>query len=121
MDTRLYLAPEWIDDHERREKCGVPEDITFQTKAQLGLEMIREAQKRGVPFGWVGMDCHYGQQQWLLAEIEGDGLVYRADTPCDTRVWLEPPKTEVPIRKGDRGRIPSGINLRGESGKLYMV
>ena len=103
----MYLPQEWIDDHERRKKCGVPEDIEFQTKAQLGLEMVREAQKRDVPFGWVGLDCHYGQQQWLLAELEGDDLVYIADTPCDTRVWLEQPKTEVPPRKGNSGRIPT--------------
>ena len=111
MDKRLYLPQEWIDDHERRKKCGVPEGVIFQTKAQLGLEMVREAQKRGVPFGWVGLDCHYGQQQWLLAELEGDRLVYIADTPCDTRVWLEQPKTEVPPRKGNSGRIPTILRV----------
>ena len=111
MDKRLYLPQEWIDDHERRKKCGVPKDVTFRTKAQLGLEMIREAQKRDVFFGWVGLDCHYGQQQWLLAELERDGLVYIADTPCDTRVWLEEPKTEVPVRKGNRGPTPTVLRV----------
>ena len=44
------------------EQCGVPKEVEFQTKAQLGLEMIREAQKREMPYAFIGMDTHYGQQ-----------------------------------------------------------
>ena len=68
LDKRLYLPEKWISDKEKREKCGVPEDIEFQTKAQLGLELIHKAQEHGIPFAWIGMDSHYGQQEWLLAE-----------------------------------------------------
>lgn len=109
LDKRLYLPQEWISDKGRREKCGVPEDVEFHTKAQLGLELIRKAQERNIPFGWIGMDSHYGQQEWLLAELEGDKLVYIADVPCDTRVWLQLPRTEIPQRKGNRGRKPTKL------------
>ena len=51
------------------EQCGVPKEVEFQTKAQLGLEMIREAQKCEMPYAFIGMDTHYGQQLWLLAEL----------------------------------------------------
>lgn len=111
LDKRLYLPEEWTKDKERRKKCGVPENTVFQTKAQLGLELIREAQERGIPFGWIGMDSHYGQQEWLLAELESHGLLYIADIPCDTRVWLELPRTELPPRKGDRGRKPTKLKV----------
>jgi hypothetical protein len=37
----MYLPDSFIGDDDRRRKCGVPQDITFLTKAQLGLEMIR--------------------------------------------------------------------------------
>jgi SRSO17 transposase len=89
LDKRLYLPEKWASDKERREKCGVPENIEFQTKAQLGLELIHKAQERDIPFAWIGMDSYYGQQEWLLAELETQDLLYIADTPCDTRVWLE--------------------------------
>ena len=34
-------------------------------------------------------------------------MVYIADIPVNTRVWLNKPETGIPARKGDRGRIPT--------------
>jgi SRSO17 transposase len=73
--------------------------------------MIREAQQRGMPYAWIGMDTHYGQQAWLLAALEADNECYIADIPCDTRVWLKCPQTEIPKRKGNRGRLPTKRKL----------
>jgi SRSO17 transposase len=39
LDRRLYLPIEWVEDEafgECQEKCGVPPDIGFQTKPELG-------------------------------------------------------------------------------------
>ena len=106
IDKRLYLPEDWIKNYEMRKLCGVPGDVEFKTKAELGLEMVLNAKWRGVSFGWVGMDCHYGEQPWLLDELDDEGVIYIADVPCNTRMWLEKPKTEIPQRKGDRGRHP---------------
>ncbi len=106
IDERLYLPEDWASDPIRRRKCGVPENIIFKSKAQLGLEMIADAQKRGVPFGWIGMDCFYGEQPWLLDEIDIMGMTYIADVPTDTQVWLEKPTIEIPEKKGIRGPVP---------------
>jgi SRSO17 transposase len=106
IDERLYLPEDWANDPMRRKKCGVPDDIVFKTKAQLGLEMLLEARERGVPFAWVGMDCFYGEQTWLLDDIASREMVYIADTPCDTQVWLEKPRIEIPEKKGIVGRNP---------------
>jgi SRSO17 transposase len=107
IDRRLYVPEEWVEDPERRQKAGGPDDITFQTNAQLGLAMLKDALRRGLPFGWVGMDGHDGQQPWLLRELDTLSVVYIADIPCDTRVWLERPPTAIPARHGSRGRLPS--------------
>ena len=107
MDERLYLPEDWADDPVRRSKCGVPEDVIFKTKAELGLEMILDARDRGVPFGWIGMGCFYGEQPWLRDNIDNSGMIYMADIPCDTRVWLTIPETEIPKKKGNRGRNPT--------------
>ena len=50
--------------------------------------MVKEAVQRGVPFGWIGMDCHYevtdawrfagltGEQPWLLEEFSDLSVIY---------------------------------------------
>jgi len=86
IDERLYLPDDWEEDQDRREKCGVPEDVVFKTKAELALEMIRSARDNDVPFGWVGMDSFYGEQPWLLNEINSEEMTYIADIPVNTRV-----------------------------------
>ena len=111
VDYRLYLPESWILDTERRTKCGVPKAVEFQTKAQLGLQMIQSFSAAGLPFGWVSMDCHYGEQPWLLKELTDGGICYMADVPCDTRIFANLPKTEVPTRRGNRGRYPTRERL----------
>ena len=107
IDERLYLPEDWADDPVRRKSCGVPDDVIFKTKAELGLEMILDARDRGVPFAWIGMDCFYGEQPWLRDKIDRAGMIYIADIPCDSRVWLNLPITEIPKKKGKRGRNPT--------------
>ena len=121
LDKCLYLPEKWVSDKERREKCGVPEDIEFQTKAQLGLELIHKAQERGIPFAWIGMDSYYGQQEWLLSELECQELLYIADIPCDTRVWLELPGTQIPERKGNRGRKPTKLKADSQPTAVSQI
>ncbi len=107
IDKRLYIPEDWMNDQDRRRHCGIPDNLTFKTKAELGLEMIDAAKNRNIPFGWVGMDCHYGEQPWFLKELENEEITYIADIPCDTRLWLNKPETGVPQKNGSRGRNPS--------------
>ena len=106
IDGQLYLPEEWAKNKELRNRCKVPEDVQFRTKAQIGLDMILNACKNGVPFGWVGMDCFYGEQPWLREKLDAKGLIFVADIPRDTKVWLTQPKTGIPERDGKQGRHP---------------
>lgn len=116
IDGQLYLPEEWAKNKELRDKCKVPKDVRFRTKAQIGLDMILNARKNGVPFAWVGMDCFYGEQPWLRQKIDAEGLIFIADIPRDTRIWLSQPKTGIPDRCGKQGRHPSRERvLDGES------
>jgi len=109
IDRRLYLPKDWADDKERRQKAGVPEEVTFNTKAQLGLEMILAAHSRGLHFGWVGMDAHYGEQPWLRNQLDDQGIIYMADIPVTHRIFLEKPNLLIPKRGGNRGRKPTKL------------
>jgi FOG: Transposase len=81
IDAALYLPEDWAEDMKRRAACGVPEDVVFKTKAELGLEMILRARENNVPFGWVGMDSFCGRQSWLRDRIDSEGMIYIADIP----------------------------------------
>ncbi len=107
IDGRLYLPKDWADDQVRRKKCGVPDEIIFKSKAEIALEMVLHARENGVIFSWIGMDSFYGEQTWLRNRLDAEGLVFIADIPSDTRVWLTLPKTGIPERKSYRGRIPT--------------
>ncbi|VVB68790.1 DDE superfamily endonuclease [uncultured archaeon] len=83
--------------------------------------MILNARKNGVPFGWIGMDCFYGEQPWLREKLDAEGLTFIADIPRDTRVWLSQPKTGIPEREGKQGRHPIGERvLDGEPAPIEV-
>lgn len=123
IDKRLYLPAEWVNDPKRCERAGMfLEARQFRTKAQWGLVMVLKAKERGIPFEFVGMDAHYGEQPWLLTQLEQSGVVYMADIPCNTRIYLEYPDVGIPKRNGDRGRFPSKLKvLGGESVEVKQL
>jgi SRSO17 transposase len=134
IDERLYLPEEWIEDEERREEAGVPEDVEFKTKPELALEMIKEAKKNDVEFGWVNADSLYGRSSSFRENLDEEDVTYMVDIPKDTKVWLaeeidpqseidKPPKRadelektldsnqkkEVEIRETERGKLESEV------------
>lgn len=113
LDRRLYLPQEWVKDTQyaqRRQKCGIPTDITFKTKPQLAGDMIVEqvAQKL-LPFRWLTCDEAFGRDPAFLDRV-GVHLSYFAEVEPRTRAWTERPQTEVPAGSG-QGRPPTREQL----------
>ena len=80
IDTRLYLPKEWSDDVERCNKAGVPEnERVFKTKNQLALEIVEQARRNGVRFGWVGADAGYGSGPDFLFALADAGHTFLID------------------------------------------
>ena len=57
---RLYLPQNWAEDAKRRAEVGVPAGVRFQTKPELGLDLIWQAQADGVPPAPILGDSVYG-------------------------------------------------------------
>jgi len=114
LHRRLYLPEEWVKDDayaERRQKCGVPKDVTFQTKPELGLEMLEAVCQAGtLSVRWLTCDEAFGRSTAFLDQVANLGLWYYAEVPHDTCVWLERPATFVPKWCG-RGRKPTRSRL----------
>jgi len=106
VDRRLFLPQEWVDDSERRDAAGVPENVVFRTKPQLALAMIAEAVAEGIPFRWVGGDSIYGDSPTYVQGVRELGKWYVVDTSADARVWTTPPQVTPPEQRASskRGR-----------------
>ncbi len=70
VTARLYLPEGWVQDEVRREKTHVPKSILFQTKGEIGLDLVKWSIQTQIPFRAVVVDAGYGDQPSLL-----DGLV----------------------------------------------
>jgi SRSO17 transposase len=114
LDRRLYLPQEWVEEEshaERRQKCGVPQDIAFKTKPELGGEMLQAICAAGGLRGrWLTCDEAFGRDTEFLDQVDGMGMWYYAEVPHDTRAWLARPVTAVPEWSG-RGRKPTRERL----------
>lgn len=107
LDKRLYLPAEWFTAEyaEKRYKCHVPAELTFQTKNEVAWSMIAACAETGtLPARWLTMDEAFGKDTQLLDRIDDEtDYYYFAEIPKDTQLWLDEPETHVPESSG-RGR-----------------
>jgi SRSO17 transposase len=110
LDRRLYLPREWIEAEEyaeRRAKCGVPSEITFKTKIELGLDMLSAIHDaKTVSCQWVMCDEGFGRDGVFLDNIATLEKWYFAEVPHTTRVWCERPTVSIPAQPA-KGRKPT--------------
>jgi SRSO17 transposase len=67
LDRELYLPKAWTEDAKRCAAAGVPKEVKFATKLQLGRRMLERAFAAGIPAQWVTGDTVYGNN-WRLRD-----------------------------------------------------
>lgn len=108
VDVRLFMIEDWFDDDhaELRKRWHVPDDLVYKTKLELALEMVKQAKENGLPFEVVGCDDLYGRSKEFRASLDGEHIIYMADVPVDTPVYLEKPVVGVPETPPDKKGPP---------------
>jgi len=107
VDTKLYLPEVWFDEEhaQLRERLHIPADRQFQTKPQIGLDMIKQAKSRDFPFQNVACDCVYGTDTEFRVGLNDEGIAYMADIRLTTPIYLSRPVVGIPeAPPGRRGR-----------------
>lgn len=95
LDAELFVPEKWFEasHKEKRKKCRFPEELTFKTKPQLAVEMLKRVEKcSSVSFKFVVADSIYGvSPDFINAVEERVGLTYFVSVPSDTLCWMQHP------------------------------
>jgi SRSO17 transposase len=128
VDSQLFMPAEWFDDThtDRRKACGVPQDLTYQTKPEIGLALLQATVKRNeqleepLRFEWVAADALYGDSPAFRDRIAALDKWYFTEIKSTSQVWLKRPEVYVPAWKG-RGRRPTRLRLCHPTDKAVTV
>jgi SRSO17 transposase len=83
----LYLPKDWCEDPERRRWAKIPVEVEFQTKPDLGVELIERAAGWEIAAAPVLGDAAYGDKTALRTRLDAAGREYVLAVSPDTTVF----------------------------------
>jgi SRSO17 transposase len=106
IGMRLYLPERWTNDRDRCAAAGVPEDVEFAPKWQLGLALIDQALGWDVRPRVTLADSGYGDTTEFRDGLATRGLIYNVAVKGTTVIWRPGvvPSTPPPSTARGRGR-----------------
>jgi len=114
-DGCLFIPEKWFSANaaQRRAKADIPSERYFQTKVELGWQMIEQAQATGLSFEAVAFDSLYGRSYWLRERCEQASLEYYADIPNNYLLYRQVPVLEFEL--GKRGKPSQKFTVIGQT------
>jgi SRSO17 transposase len=112
LGCRLYMHRSWFSDEQKKRRVAnmVPEDLVFQTKQEIAIDLINEILETGLyPSKWIGADSAFGSDIEFLNALPKDRY-YFAAVKSNEQVFLQKPQLGCPPYKG-RGPRPTKIGI----------
>src|SRR5271167_3458046 len=100
----LYLPEEWCQDSERRRRAKIPERVEFQTKPELGVDLIERAAGWKIEKAPVLGDEAYGNSTVLRERLNDAELQYVLSVAGESKVFTPETTFTVAERRGSTGR-----------------
>jgi len=92
LDGDLYLPKEtWHENRPRCRAAGIPDDVVYRPKWQIGVEQLRRARANGIRFAWMTFDEGYGGKPPFLRALDELGQNYIGEVPVNFTAWTKPP------------------------------
>ena len=114
-DGRLFIPEKWFSAEAaaRRAKAEIPGERSFQTKVELGWQMLEQAKATGLVFEAVAFDSLYGRSYWLREQCAQASLEYYADIPNNYLLYRAVPVLE--FEQGKRGQPLQKFTVVGQA------
>jgi len=87
----LYLPQSWDEDRDRCRRAGIPDELTYRPKWQIGIEQIEHVMSEGLRFDYVTFDEEYGKVPAFIFELDRLGQKAIGEVPANFRVWARRP------------------------------
>lgn len=73
---KIYMPKDQLDDPDRRSALGVPDDVVFETKPELAIDITADMIADGTMPGWAAGDEVYGRCSKLRNHFEQNNIGY---------------------------------------------
>jgi SRSO17 transposase len=110
----LYLPEEWCEDAERRRAAKIPEEVTFKTKPELGVELIERAAGWEIPCAPLLGDSAYGEKTELRERLANADLQYVLSVSGEATVFEPGTAFAIPAPRRASGRRPGRLRADRE-------
>jgi SRSO17 transposase len=91
LEGQLYLPQLWFsaEYEQRRQACKIPPEVSFATKTQIALQLLRRQKQRGILHArWVACDSFFGVDSLFREELAAMGMSYLAAIKPKSKVWV---------------------------------